>query len=46
MSPEQIASIRMRWQRLRVYRRRGTVLVDYRILRNLIHIYQMAGTRA
>lgn len=36
----------MRWQRLRVYRRRGTVLVDYRILRNLIHIYQMAGTRA
>ena len=46
MSPELIASFRMRWQRLRVYRRRGTVLVDYSILRNLIHIYQMAGTRA
>lgn len=46
MSPELTASFRIRWQRLRVYRRRGTVLVDYRILRNFIRIHQMAGARA
>lgn len=46
MNPELIASFRMRWLRLRVYRHRGTVLVDYRILRNLIRIHQMAGARA
>ncbi|MCE9979665.1 MULTISPECIES: YlcG family protein [Leclercia] len=43
MKPELIESIRMRWLRLRIYRRPGTVLVDYRILRNFIRIYQMAG---
>ncbi len=46
MKPELIKSLRMRWQRLRIYRRPGSVLVDYRILRNFIRIYQMAGTRA
>lgn len=46
MKPEMIESLRMRWQRLRIYRRPGSVLVDYRILRNFIRIYQMAGTRA
>lgn len=45
MKPELIAILRMRWQRLRIYRRPGSVLVDYRILRNFIRIYQMAGTR-
>lgn len=46
METELIAILRMRWQRLRIYRRPGSVLVDYRILRNFIRIYQMAGTRA
>lgn len=46
MKPELIESPRMRWLRLRIYRRPGTVLVDYRILRNFIRIYQMAGAAA
>jgi len=46
VKPEFIESLRMRWQRLRIYRRTGSVLVDYRILRNFIRIYPMAGTRA
>ncbi|WP_312269902.1 YlcG family protein [Pseudescherichia sp.] len=46
MTIEQKALLRMRWLRLRLYRRPGSVLVDYRILRNFIRIYQMAGTRA
>ncbi|MED5757822.1 YlcG family protein [Enterobacter roggenkampii] len=46
MKPEFIESLHMRWQRLRIYRRPGSVLVDYRILRNFIRIYQMAGIRA
>ncbi|HBX05192.1 MAG TPA: YlcG family protein [Leclercia adecarboxylata] len=46
MKPELIESLRMRWLRLRIYRRPGTVLVDYRILRNFIRIYQMAGAVA
>lgn len=43
MNTELIESLHMRWLRLRIYRRPGTVLVDYRILRNFIRIYQMAG---
>lgn len=46
MKPELIAIFRMRWQRLRIYRSPASVLVDYRIFRNFIRIYQMAGTRA
>ncbi len=46
MKPELIESLRMRWLRLRIYRRPGTVLVDYRILRNIIRIYLMAGAAA
>ena len=46
MKPELIELLRMRWLRLRIYRRPGTVLVDYRILRNFIRIYQMAGAAA
>lgn len=46
MKPEFIESLRMRWLRLRIYHRPCSVLVDYRILRNFIRIYQMAGTRA
>ncbi|MBJ9886506.1 YlcG family protein [Citrobacter sedlakii] len=43
MTSEVIEAIRMRWTRLRIYRRRGSVLVDYRILRNFIRIYLSAG---
>lgn len=43
MKPEMIETLRMRWLRLRIYRRPGTVLVDYRIIRNFTHIYLMAG---
>ncbi|MFJ5982960.1 YlcG family protein [Enterobacter cancerogenus] len=46
MSSELLEIFRIRWQRLRVYRRPGSVLVDYRILRNFIRIYYMAGAAA
>ncbi|KKY87536.1 YlcG family protein [Leclercia sp. UBA2479] len=46
MKPELIESLRMRWLLLRIYRRPGTVLVDYRILRNFIRIYLMVGAAA
>jgi len=46
MSPELVEIFSVRWQRLRVYRRPGSVLVDYRILRNFIRIYHMAGAAA
>jgi len=46
MKPELIESLRMRWLRLRIYRRPGKVLVDYRILRNFIRIYLMVGAAA
>ena len=38
MKPELIALLRFRWQRLRIYRYRGSVLVDYRIFLNYIRI--------
>ncbi|MEQ4744590.1 YlcG family protein [Enterobacter cloacae] len=43
MKPELIALLRFRWQRLRIYRYRGSVLVDYRIIRNFVRIYHSAG---
>ncbi len=43
MKPETIEILRARWQRLRIYRRPGSVLVDYRILRNHVRIYHPAG---
>ncbi|HGE6882321.1 YlcG family protein [Citrobacter amalonaticus] len=43
MKPEVIESLRWRWLRLRIYRYRGSVLVDYRILRNFVRIYHSAG---
>lgn len=43
MKPETLVILRVRWQRLRIYRRPGSVLVDYRILRNFIRINQLAG---
>lgn len=46
MKPKLIESLRMRWQRLRIYRRPASGLVDYRILRNFIRISQLAGAAA
>ena len=46
MKPILTEELRMRWQRLRIYRRPGTVLVDYRILRNFLRIEQIAGAAA
>lgn len=43
MKPETIEILRTRWQRLRIYRRPASVLVDYRILRNFVRIYHPAG---
>lgn len=43
MKPEMIEILRMRWLRLRIYRRPGSVLVDYRILKNAIRNYQLMG---
>lgn len=43
MSRDVIDRIRDRWQELRLLRGRGTVLVDYRILRNFVRIYQTLG---
>lgn len=46
MSRDVIESIRDRWKKLRLCRHRGTVLVDYRILRNFVRIYQTLGETA
>jgi len=43
VKPELIELLRFRWQRLRIYRYRGSVLVDYRIIRNFVRIYCSAG---
>jgi len=43
MEQELIEMLRTRWQRLRIYRCPGSVLVDYRILRNFVRIYHLAG---
>ena len=43
MNQDVIEHIRERWQKLRLLRSRGTVLVDYRILRNFVRIYQTLG---
>ncbi|HGY2353398.1 TPA: YlcG family protein [Citrobacter farmeri] len=43
MKPEMLEILRAHWQRLRIYRRPGSVLVDYRILRNFVRIYHLAG---
>ncbi|HHT0255191.1 TPA: YlcG family protein, partial [Raoultella planticola] len=36
MSREVIERIRNRWQKLRLFRHRGTVMTDYRILKNFV----------
>jgi len=46
MSPNVVELIRERWYKLRLCRHRGTVLVDYRILKNFVRIYQTLGETA
>lgn len=46
MSREVIERIRDRWKKLRLCRHRGTVLVDYKILRNFVRIYKRLGEAA
>lgn len=41
-----VGRIRDRWIKLRLCRHRGTVLVDYRILKNFVRIYQALGEKA
>ncbi|WP_257966114.1 YlcG family protein [Klebsiella quasipneumoniae] len=44
--PRPDERIRERWQKLRLCRHRGTVMTDYRILRNYVRIYQTLGETA
>ena len=46
MSRDVIERIRDRWIKLRLLRSSGTVLVDYRILKNFVRIYQTLGETA
>lgn len=46
MSRDVIERIRDRWIKLRLFLSRGTVLVDYRILKNFVRIYQTLGETA
>ncbi|MCE9800941.1 YlcG family protein [Raoultella ornithinolytica] len=46
MSRDIIECIRDRWQKLRLCRHRGTVMTDYRILKNFVRIYQTLGETA
>lgn len=39
MTPELIEILRVRWQRLRLYHFSGSVLTDYRILKNYVKTY-------
>ncbi|WP_345753069.1 YlcG family protein [Klebsiella quasipneumoniae] len=43
MSRDVIERIRDRWQKLRLLRSRGTVLVDHKILRYFVRIYKRLG---
>ncbi|MHA4357970.1 YlcG family protein [Klebsiella pneumoniae] len=46
MNRDVIERIRDRWQKLSLCRHRGTVLVDYKILRNFVRIYKRLGETA
>lgn len=46
MSRDVIERIRDRWIKLCLLRSSGTVLVDYRILKNFVRIYQTLGEKA
>ncbi|MFI2903134.1 YlcG family protein [Klebsiella aerogenes] len=46
MNRDVIERIRERWQKLRLFRCRGTVMTDYRILKNFVRIYKSLGETA
>ncbi len=46
MNRDVIERIRDRWHKLRLCRHPGTVLVDYRILKNCVCIYHASGEKA
>ncbi|MFH2559886.1 YlcG family protein [Klebsiella pneumoniae] len=46
MSRDMLELIRDRWWKLRLFRCRGTVMTDYRILKNFVRIYQSLGENA
>ncbi|WP_142384175.1 YlcG family protein [Klebsiella michiganensis] len=46
MNHDVIERIRYRWKKLSLLRSRGTVLVDYKILRNFVRIYKRLGETA
>ncbi|HAT2181293.1 TPA: YlcG family protein [Raoultella ornithinolytica] len=46
MSRDMIELIRRRWWKLRLFRCSGTVMTDYRILKNFVRIYQSLGEKA
>lgn len=46
MSHDMIELIRRRRWKLRLFRCRGTVMTDYRILKNFVRIYQSLGEKA
>ncbi|HDG7791961.1 TPA: YlcG family protein [Klebsiella aerogenes] len=46
MSRDVIERIRERWNKLRLCRHRDNVLVDYRIVKNFVRIYQTLGETA
>ncbi|HCQ8668739.1 TPA: YlcG family protein [Klebsiella variicola] len=46
MNHDVIERICDRWQKLRLLRSRGTVLVGYKILRNFVRIYKRLGETA
>ncbi|SWC84956.1 YlcG family protein [Klebsiella pneumoniae] len=46
MNHDVIERLRERWQKLRLLRSRGIVLVDYKILRNFVRIYKRLGEAA
>lgn len=43
MKKETITALKTHWQRLRLYRFPGSVLTDYRIIRNAARLIQKAG---
>ncbi|MCM6691220.1 YlcG family protein [Klebsiella pneumoniae] len=46
MSREMLDLIRDHWWKLRLLRCRGTVMIDYRILKNFVRIYHSLGEKA
>ncbi|WP_121500680.1 YlcG family protein [Entomohabitans teleogrylli] len=42
MTTETIAALKAHWQRLRLYRFSGSVMTDYRIIRNAARLIQRA----